>query len=96
MFFICKVFFSAELQIFNGKSYLESGHIKLAGINAAGLGTFVIGATSGTEETTKRLVGYPNGNLIWDNNNLGDAAITSKLLNSNNGYIFFKCGFALT
>lgn len=55
-------------------------------------GNFVLEAA--TENSNIKLLGKPNGKLIWNNNDLAGTAITGESLN-NNGYVSYASGLIL-
>jgi hypothetical protein len=49
-------------------------------------GRFILGAADGTN--TPKLVGFPDGRMIWDNNDLAGSAIVAKSLTNENSWYY--------
>ena len=76
------------IQIWGGNDAYKGGGLQLLGIkNSHFPGIFQLTANDNTNHIMLR--GVPDGKLIWNSNDLAGAAIVSKNLTSNNGYITY-------
>ena len=81
---------TSSLMIIGGKSTNNNVFLQVYGKNNYLYpGVFTLNANIGNE--VKSLVGYPDGTLTWNNNDLTGTAIKGKSLN-NNGYISYAIG----
>lgn len=86
---------TGELNIFAGNNWEDSAYLHLKGknINNDSPGRFILHAMNDTNH--KYLEGRGDGTLLWDNKSLSDAAISTKNIVENNGFIVFNCGLIL-
>lgn len=86
-----------SIQLISGNNYTNSGHLVLYNSTMSGdlAGGFnLCAAVDGNDSHVIRLTGRTDGALIWNNIDLGNAAIVSKLFNVN-AYIKYACGLIL-
>ena len=90
---ICRNEDTSSLMIIGGKSTNDSAFLQAYGKNNNLYpGVFSLNANIGNG--VKSLVGFPDGRLTWNNNDLAGSAIISKNLVSNS-YIVFASGLIL-
>ena len=84
---------TSSLIIIGGKSTNDSAFLQAYGKNNYLYpGVFTLNANIGNG--VKSLIGYPDGTLTWNNNDLTGTAIKGKSLN-NNGYISYASGLII-